>query len=329
MTARRRGVALTPMETRREVIVRAAQRADELGYEVFSVPEGWGMDSTLVLAEIALCTKRIRLLSGVLSVWGRTPATLAMNAATMHQLSGGRYLLGLGASTRALAEGFHDVPFVQPARRLAETLTRTRALLAGEPATLSRTEGGRPLRLGLPAAPEVPIWVAAMGDHTTRVAAQAADGWFPIMFTGDHLASKAAQLNEIRAAAGRPDPLTVAGGPIAVASDNPAVARAIAGSYLAWYLTAMGDVYARSVASQGYAAEVSAIRAANPRPNPRHAVIPEQAQALLGELAAWGTPDEVAAQLKRWDEAVSVTMVGLAPGLPWEDLDATLVAAAP
>jgi alkanesulfonate monooxygenase SsuD/methylene tetrahydromethanopterin reductase-like flavin-dependent oxidoreductase (luciferase family) len=329
MTAGRRGVALTPMETRRDIIVRAAQRADELGYEVFSVPEGWGMDSTLVLAEIALCTKRIRLLSGMLSVWGRTPATLAMNAATMHEISGGRYLLGLGASTRALAEGFHDVPFVQPAKKLAETVTRTRALLAGEPARLSQTEGGRPLRLGMPAAPGVPIWVAAMGEHTTRVAAQEADGWFPILLTGDYLASRASQLNEIRAAAGRPDPLTVAAGPLAVASDDPALGRAVAASYIAWYLTAMGDVYARSVASQGYAAEVSAIHAANPRPNPRRGVVPGEAEALLGEFAVWGPPGEVAAQLKRWDETVSVMMVGLAPGVPWEDLDATLVAAAP
>src|SRR5215813_12206792 len=78
----RRGVGLTPMETRREIIVNAAVLADELGYEIFAVPEGWGLDSTPVVAEIALRTTRIQLVSGVLSVWGRTPATLAMTAAT-------------------------------------------------------------------------------------------------------------------------------------------------------------------------------------------------------------------------------------------------------
>ena len=97
------------METRRDVMVRTARLADELGYEVFALPEGWGLDSTAVLAEIALSTERIRLASGVLSVWGRTPGTLAMTAATLDQISGGRYVLGLGASTPALAEGFHDV----------------------------------------------------------------------------------------------------------------------------------------------------------------------------------------------------------------------------
>lgn len=72
MSARRRGVSLTPMETRRDVILQTAQLADDLGYEAFSLPEGWGLDSTPVLTEIALRTRRIRLLSGVLSVWGRT-----------------------------------------------------------------------------------------------------------------------------------------------------------------------------------------------------------------------------------------------------------------
>jgi alkanesulfonate monooxygenase SsuD/methylene tetrahydromethanopterin reductase-like flavin-dependent oxidoreductase (luciferase family) len=134
VTSRRRGVGLTPMETRRDVIVRTAVLADELGYEIFAVPEGWGLDSTPVLTEIALRTARIHLASSVLSVWGRTPATLAMTAATLYHVCGGRYLLGLGASTKALAEGFHDTAFEHPAAKLRDTVTKVRALLAGQPA---------------------------------------------------------------------------------------------------------------------------------------------------------------------------------------------------
>src|SRR5436190_4576495 len=86
----RRGVGLTPMETRRDVIVEAAVLADELGYETFAVPEGWGLDSTPVVTEIALRTTRIQVASAVLSAWGRTPATLAMTAATLQQVCEGR-----------------------------------------------------------------------------------------------------------------------------------------------------------------------------------------------------------------------------------------------
>jgi len=89
VTSRRRGVALTPMETRRDVMVRAAVLAGELGYEIFALPEGWGLDPAPVLTEIALRTARIHLASGVLSVRGRTPATLAMTAATLRQVCGG------------------------------------------------------------------------------------------------------------------------------------------------------------------------------------------------------------------------------------------------
>jgi hypothetical protein len=168
------------METRHDVIVQAAQLADELGYEAFAVPEGWALDSTPLLAELARRTRRITLVSAVLSVWGRTPATLAMTAATLYRLAQGRYVLGLGTSTEALVEGFHDVAFEQPADKLREVTTKVRELLAGERARLDNTAAARPLRLGLPPVPELPIWLAAMGERTSRVAAELGDGWIPV-----------------------------------------------------------------------------------------------------------------------------------------------------
>ncbi len=329
MTARRRGVALTPMETRRDVMVRTARLADELGYEVIALPEGWGLDSTPVLAEVALATTRIRLVAGVLSVWGRTPATLAMTAATLSQISGGRYLLGLGASTRALAEGFHDTAFVRPADRLAHTVTAVRALLAGEPARLRSTPDARPLRLGLPPAPPVPIWVAALGPRTVQVAAELADGWFPAMVAHDSLTALVAEQIRPRAdAVGRPRP-TVAAGPLTVADDDPRAARDIAAGCIAWYVCAMGDVYAESLARQGYGADVRAIRAANPRPSPRSGRVPDEAGAVMSQLAATGAPDRIRAELERWDDVADVVMIGLPPGIPWPVIETTLRAAAP
>src|SRR6202021_2155878 len=214
MTAGRRGTAFTPMETRRDVIVRTAVLADELGYEIFSLPEGGGLDPAPVLTEIALPTSRIYLASGILSVWGRTPATLAMTAATLHQVCGGRYVLGLGASTKALVEGFHDTAFEHPAAKLRDVVTKVRALLAGQPAQLGHPSVARPLRLGQPPAPEVPIWVAALDHHTIRVAAELGDGWIPALVARDHLPGWAAQLRQLREAAVPPArPLPVAPGP--------------------------------------------------------------------------------------------------------------------
>jgi len=330
VTSRRRGVGLTPMETRRDVIVRAAVLADELGYETFAVPEGWGLDSTPVLTEIALRTARIQVASAVLSVWGRTPATLAMTAATLHQVCGGRYVLGLGASTRALAEGFHDAPFQHPAGKLRDVVTKVRALLGGLPAQLGHAPAARPLRLGQPPVPDLPIWIAALGQHTMNVAAELGDGWIPALVARDRLAAWRARLSQRReTAAPRAGALTVAAGPITVAGDHPGAAREIAATCAAWYLSAMGDVYARSLAGQGYAAEVSAVIAANPRPSPRHGTVPADAQVVLEQLAAYGTPGQVRERLEPWDRAADIVTIMLPPGLPWSTVEATLRAAAP
>jgi alkanesulfonate monooxygenase SsuD/methylene tetrahydromethanopterin reductase-like flavin-dependent oxidoreductase (luciferase family) len=326
----RRGVGLTPMETRREVIVEAAVLADELGYETFAVPEGWGLDSTPLVTEIALRTNRIQIASAILSVWGRTPATLAMTAATLQQVCGGRYALGLGASTRALVEGFHDTPFEHPAARLRDVVTQVRALLAGQPAQLHRVPGARPLRLGQPPTAAVPIWIAALGPRMTRVAAELGDGWIPALVPRDGLASRADRLNRLRGAVAPHRPaLTVAAGPVTAVDEDPDAAREIAATCVAWYLSAMGDVYARSVAGQGYAAQVSAIVAANPRPSPRRGAVPPSAQPVLDQLAAYGTGVQVGEQLKAWDKAADIVTILLPPGIPWPTIEATLVAAAP
>jgi alkanesulfonate monooxygenase SsuD/methylene tetrahydromethanopterin reductase-like flavin-dependent oxidoreductase (luciferase family) len=326
----RRSVGLTPMETRRQIIVEAAVLADELGYESFAVPEGWGLDSTPLITEIALRTKRIQIASAVLSIWGRTPATLAMTAATLHQISGGRFALGLGASTRALAEGFHDTPFDHPAAKLRDVVTQVRALLAGEPAQLHRVPDARALRLGQPAAPEVPIWIAALGRQTIRVAAELGDGWIPALMARDGVAPWTDRLNRLRETlAPHRTALTVAAGPITAVDEDPGAARDIAAACSAWYLCAMGDVYANSVSSQGFAAEVRAIIEANPRPSPRHAVIPPAAEPVLEQLAAYGTADQVQGQLKGWEDSADVVSVLLPPALPWPTIEATLRAAAP
>jgi alkanesulfonate monooxygenase SsuD/methylene tetrahydromethanopterin reductase-like flavin-dependent oxidoreductase (luciferase family) len=330
MTGRRRGVGLTPMETRRDVIVRAAVLADRLGYEIFVVPEAWGLDSTPVLTEIALRTDTIRLASGVLSVWGRTPATLAMTAATLQEVSRGRYVLGLGASTKALAEGFHDVPFKHPAGKLRDTVTRVRALLNGQPAQLQAVPAARPLRLGQPPASEVPIWVAALGDLSTRVAAELGDGWCPAFVARDRLPAWTGQLRQLReAAAPSAQALTVAAGPIAAAGESADTARDLAASCIAWYLGAMGDVYRRSVSGQGYETEVKAVLAANPRPSPHHGTVPAEAQSILDQFAVYGTREQVSEQLEPWDQGADIVTILLPPGMSWPRIEATLLAAAP
>jgi alkanesulfonate monooxygenase SsuD/methylene tetrahydromethanopterin reductase-like flavin-dependent oxidoreductase (luciferase family) len=227
-------------------------------------------------------------------------------------------------------EGFHDTAFEHPAAKLREVTTKVRALLAGEPAHLDRVPGARPLRLGQPSAPDLPIWLAAMGDRTVRVAAELGDGWFPAMVARDRLAGWAPQLDRLREAAGRrAQALTIAAGPMTVVNDDARTARSIVASCMAWYVCAMGDVYARFLSEQGYGDEVRAILAANPRPSPQRGGVPAKAQVVLDQLSAYGTPGQVRDRLEFWDGVVDVVMIGVPPGLSWQSIEATLRTAAP
>ncbi len=320
MITQRRGVALTPMETREDIIVRTAVLADALGYEAFSLPEGWGLDSTILLTRIGLQTRQITLVAGVLSIWGRTPATLAMTATTLHRATGGRFVLGLGASTAALVEGFHRLPFDHPATRLRDVTRETRRLINGERARHEPLLAARPLALAAPPAPDLPIWLGVLGDRTIKIAADEADGWFPTFQNRTSLLKRAASF--VR-------PITIAAGPLTVAEPSADAARSAVATALAWYLCAMGPAYPAAATRQGHGEAVRAVQAANPRPTPYSCVIPPEAAGLLEDFTTSGTPADVRGALTEWDQAADVVMLGLPPGLSWHQIETTLHAAAP
>src|SRR5262249_40238538 len=123
------GVAFTPFETRADLILRLGSQADDLGLDRVDVAEGWTHDSMILLAQLAARTRSIGLGSSVISAWGRTPATMALGATSLQRCSGGRFSLGIGASSPPLTEGFHGITWGRPLTRLRRTLTAVRALL--------------------------------------------------------------------------------------------------------------------------------------------------------------------------------------------------------
>ena len=149
-------VGVTPMETRHDVVVHLAERAEALGYDAFLLAEGWGHDAAVLLAAIAGRTRRIRLGTGVLNIWGRSPAAIAMLATSLDAVTGGRFVLGLGAGSPQLA-GLHGRAFADPVAQLGSVTREVRALLAGERAAR------RPLRLAVEPTREIPVHLAALG----------------------------------------------------------------------------------------------------------------------------------------------------------------------
>lgn len=304
-------VSLMPLENRRETVVALATAAERRGYAALYLPETWAHDVTVLLAEVAVRTERLGLGTGILSVWGRSPGTLAMAAATLHDVSGGRFSLGLGASTAQLVEGLHDVPFREPLDRMRRTVTQVRALLAGERLPLAAA-GARPLRLNLPPVSRLPIHLAGLAPESIRLAGEVADGWMPFLFPRSRLAEGRALLREgtARAGAERALPIIVPSLPTVVAADA-AEARRGAAWFVAFYLTSMGPFYPRTISRLGFAREVEAVVAANPTRG--SAVVPPEAEALLDELTVYGTPEQARARLASWHQAGAAMPILLLP----------------
>src|SRR5262245_19233171 len=301
-TQSRIGLSVMALETRREAILEVATESDRLGYNGLFMPETWAHDMTVLLAEVAARTTRITLGTGILGIWNRSAATMAMAAATLQTMSGGRFVLGLGASTPQLAEGLHDTPFAPPVPRMRRMVTQIRALLRGERIPLAVTTNARALKLNVPAAPDLPIHVAALGDGMTRLAGELADAWVPFLYPWSQLGAGLERLREGAARGGHPDRVPEIHPSVpTVVADTDGKAREGAAWFVAFYVTTMGAVYRDSLTRQGYGKAVEAILAANA---PKFAgVVPTEGEELLEQLVAYGTPPEARRRLGRWHEA--------------------------
>ena len=325
---RRLGVAFPPLEVRRDVLVRAAMLAEELGYDGFFPAEAWGLDAFALLAEIATKTDRILLGPAVVNLWSRSAASLAMAAATLSSISGGRFVLALGVSTQQLVEGLHDMTFSSPLAQARRVVTQVRALLSGERIPLSQGNPARPLRLATDPV-SVPIYLAAIGPRSIRLTGEIADGWMPWFVPLSRIPDSLAEL-EAGSARGRrlEDPCRFCPTLGAAIAETEAAARDGAAWWVSFYLTAMGPFYAETLRAHGYETEVAAVLAANP--DRQVGTVPPEAEVLLEELIIFGDPAAASQRLTRWyDAGASFPILSFPPNRPWEELEFALRALAP
>lgn len=318
-------VGVTPMETRREVIREVAVHAERCGYSAFFVAEGWGHDASVLLAEIALRTTRIQIGTGVLNVWGRSAATIAMLAASLDGLSDGRFLLGLGAGSPQLAEGLHHVPFATPVDRLATVTREVRRLLDGQQPEPSATGRTRSLQLAVRPAHRIPIQLAALGPRAVRLSGELADSWSPFLLPISGLAGSAQLLAEGAARLpGKAVPRICPAVPVAVSAD-PDQAAALASWWIAFYLTRMGPLYRDALRRAGFGTEADLVVAGGPPPRGGTARPAAGTEVLLDELTVHGDAAQARAGLDRWYRAgAEMPAIVLPPNQPLDDLLLTL-----
>jgi F420-dependent oxidoreductase-like protein len=177
---------------------RYLRDVESAGADMLWVPEAYGRDAATVLGYCAALTG-LRLASGVLNVYSRSPALLAQTAASLDELTGGRFELGLGASGPQVVEGWHGMPFDRPLRRTREVVEMCRLIwrreyLSYDGATVSApaAEGtglGKPLKLMTrPVREDIPVWLAGLGPRNVRMVAEIAQGWLPALFLPERAA---------------------------------------------------------------------------------------------------------------------------------------------
>ena len=319
------GVAFTPFEDRVDVIERTALLAEERGFDSVGIAEAMTLDAPIVLSRLAGLTDRMGLVSGVLSVWGRTPATLALTASELQRASGGRFVLGLGAGTAPIAEGFHGQPWDAPVRKLRETLVAVRTLLNGGRLP-GVPEGVRALRLGCPPSVPVPIALAAITSPSIRLAGVLAEQWVPFLLPSAALDAGRDLMAAAAADAGRPDAATVtASVPLALA-ETPDAAAGLAARWLVAYATRMGPVYPRMLRTHGYDLELDALLDANH--GSRDACLPVAAERLARDVLLYGTYDEAPTLCKAWLEHADALTVVAPFGVPAEHIAESIEAIA-
>ncbi len=301
--------------------------AERLGFDSVWTAESYGSDALTPLAWWGARTERVRLGTSLCQLSARTPTAMAMAALTMDHLSGGRFVLGLGVSGPQVVEGWYGQPFAKPLARTREYIDIVRQVLARQAPVTNEgphyplpypggTGLGKPLKpIVHPLRAEIPIILGAEGPKNIALAAEVADGWFPIFFSPRAMKSFEASLAEGFARPGaRRDAASfevLAFAPTVLADDVEAAADAFR-PYLALYIGGMGakdmnfhfDVFAR----MGYEEAAAKIQSAylDGRKDDAAAAVPT---AMVEDIALVGPKEKLRDDLEAWRESIATSLL--------------------
>lgn len=308
-----------------EQAIARVQRAEELGYEAAYATHIAGRDALTVLTAYAMRTQRIRLGTGVVPIYTRTPATMAQTAATIDDLSGGRLNLGLGVSHRPVVEGWHGQTIDRPVAEMREYVAIVRAILRGEqPPEGAKWRTSFQLA-GLDPRPQLPIYVAGLSPGMLRLAGEIADGVILWLCTPPYIRDVVIPaVREGRERAGKPlEGFDVVPAVPAAMVEDPSEAHASLRRELLPYFGL--PFYRAMLERSGFGEEIAAFDAAAGTGD-GDAMQRAISERFLDTLAAVGDPDAVRAGVARYREA-GATSPCVGP-ISKTDFDATLTAAA-
>jgi probable F420-dependent oxidoreductase len=295
------------------------RRAEAAGYDELWTGETTGPDGFTPLALAAAWTDRVKLGTGVVNPFTRGPAVLAQHAAALQDASGGRFKLGLGASSNVIVERWNEVPFEKPLSKVRAAVEALRPVLSNT----GRGPGG--FKLEQPPAAPIPIYVAALRDRMLRLGGEIADGTFVNFLPLSGTEHVVARIREGERAGGKAE------------GSSDVVCRFFCipqsreeGIGLArWMFAAYGTVpvYEAFFRSLGWGEQLDPMVTAW-RDGDRQAALERAPDALIEEIFVFGTPDEQRDRLEQY-VARGITNLVLTPIAGPEDLPGLIDALAP
>lgn len=294
--------------------------AEERGLNSIWVGESYGAAAVPLLTRLIEQSDSIDVCSGILNVYARTPALVAMTANSLAAIDDGRFRLGLGTSGPAVIEHFHGVDFDRPLRRTREYVEIVRDFQTG-----GRVEYDGDLfqlsgfDLDVEQTYETPIYLAAMGERNRELTGAVADGWIPLMVPNTALDDAFEAIHTGADRAGRsPGALDVAPWvPTCVSERDPEAARDAVRSLIAFYIGAMGDYYATAARAFGFGDEADAIREGW-RTNRQSGADAAVTDEMVDAFGAAGSPAAAAASTERFVEAGADNPIAYIPA-KWAD----------
>ena len=330
-----------------EGAARAVELADAAGLDSVWTAEAYGSDALTPLAWWGARTSRVRLGTGIAQISARTPTATAMAALTLDHLSGGRFVLGLGASGPQVVEGWYGQPYPRPLERTREYVDVVRQVLRrAAPVHLEgrhhrlpltgdgATGEGKALRATVhPLRADLPIHLAAQGPKNVALAAEIADGWLPAFLSPrlDGWAREQLAAGFARRSAELPPAETFEVNvslPLAVGADVEAAAdllRPHIALYVGWMGSERSNFHREAIERLGHGAacaEVARLWASGDREAAARAVPVE----LVLDVALAGRPEQIRSQLRAWEGTVAT---GVLLQLPPQAVPAALEALRP
>jgi len=291
-------------------VLQCAVMADKQGAESIWVPESWARESFVTLGNIAAITKRARIGTGIISVYSRSSATIAMAAATLDAISNGRAFIGLGASSRALVEDWHGEQFSHHIAMMREYIEIIQLILKGEKVNyMGEVTKVKNFKIGFkPQRTNIPIYVAATNKRMIGLSTDIADGIILFLRPIDELINTVNRLKKITRGRNFDIICVIV---TAVAKDRE-LARERARKTLAFY-AAVGNIYNEFLVSHGFKNEIAHITESYKKEGLLniHKLIPDK---MLDAIAIAGEPEECRKKIGEFmDTGISLPVIQFNP----------------